>query len=696
MQTLKKLLTLGFMLIFLTFRAAPLQAIEAPAAPAVPNAPTIESSISTSESLQAPEPPPAPSIEEVISNEEESSPPSLDSQTTNQEVPKSNGTEIESGDTQTHGTFTTTGNNNINEANNDTSIQASNTDNGVSSENIAAVETQNNNITVQENQAEVENTLELETRTGDNSASFNTGEDSSITTGDANTTGTIITSLNTNVDAVSVSEFNITGTQEGDLSLDFDANCISGCSGPISAENTGNGANSENNVLINDLSNKATFQTNDADVDNTLILSSDSGQNTASYNTNGDSVIQTGDANTSGNVLTFTNNNIAGKIIFGVVNIFGNLVGDIILPENFTDCPDCQGDILAANSNNGAGSENNTAVNISDAEEVFQSNLADIENNFVVAATTGDNKTSYNTNGSSSITAGDADATVQAINIANSNIEGDNMWLVIVNKAGEWVGQILGAPEGSNFAGSTGTEFSVNSNGEITATNSGNGADSENDTIVSQNNTSTTVQENIAKIVNNLILSSNTGGNQASYNTGGDSKIQTGDAKAIANLVNFVNNNISGNGKLIITVVNVFGSWVGDFVTPGNKKEETANTQNTVSQPNISEISSSNNTYGSPQIASADSVPQSTTLNPIIFNNSNPQNPLPLQNLISSTNSQNNPPTRVASEKVENNPTNILAQEAKEIKKKVNINFAWLLLLLPSIPLFYLARRKSN
>jgi hypothetical protein len=34
-------------------------------------------------------------------------------------------------------------------------------------------------------------------------------------------------------------------------------------------------------------------------------------------------------------------------------------------------------------------------------------------------------------------------------------------------------------------------------------------------------------------------------------------------------MVNFVNNNITGGGKLFVTVVNVFGSWLGNFVPPG-------------------------------------------------------------------------------------------------------------------------------
>jgi hypothetical protein len=71
-----------------------------------------------------------------------------------------------------------------------------------------------------------------------------------------------------------------------------------------------------------------------------------------------------------------------------------------------------------------------------------------------------------------------------------------------------------------------------------------------------------------------LDLSANTGRNSTNDNTNGNNDIETGDAAIVANLVNFVNNNITGGGKLFVTVVNVFGSWLGDFVGPGHEKEE--------------------------------------------------------------------------------------------------------------------------
>jgi hypothetical protein len=141
------------------------------------------------------------------------------------------------------------------------------------------------------------------------------------------------------------------------------------------------------------------------------------------------------------------------------------------------------------------------------------------------------------------------------------------------------------------MAASEGTVFTTNEKGEVVASNNGNGADSNNTTNVTQTTDNTTVQNNNAVIENTLDLSANTGNNQASMNTGGDSNIITGDANIIANMINFVNNNVTGNGKLFVTVVNVFGSWLGNFVTPGQHKEVTtgqlATQQSSQQQTNI-------------------------------------------------------------------------------------------------------------
>lgn len=453
------------------------------------------------------------------------------------------------------------------------SATVSNTGNGSGSTNNGSAAVLNDDTSVQDNSATVVNNLNQSANTGDNSASRNVGGDSIITTGDANVTGTSVTAVNTNIDNVMVAEFNIADDHMGDYVLDFAANCVSGCgTGDATVKNSGNGEGSNNSASLEQISNDLTFQNNDATVENNMTLAANSGNNIASKNTGGDSQITTGDANVSANALTFANSNLAGNVVYAVVNIFGDLVGDIIFPDSVC----CGGGASVANSGNGDGSTNTADAAITNTDNTFQFNNADIQNNVVLNANTGNNDTSRNTQGNSVVETGNASVDANIVNVANTNVVGD-VWLVIVNEAGKWIGKILGAPEGALMAGSTGTQFEVDENGQINITNSGNGSGSTNTGSVNSQNNSVVSQTNNAKVVNNIDLSANTGGNMASRNTGGNSYISTGDAKVITNIVNFVNNNIAGSGRLFVTVVNVFGSWLGDFVSPGTHKQNSSN-----------------------------------------------------------------------------------------------------------------------
>ena len=64
----------------------------------------------------------------------------------------------------------------------------------------------------------------------------------------------------------------------------------------------------------------------------------------------------------------------------------------------------------------------------------------------------------------------------------------------------------------------------------------------------------------------------NTGNNQANYNTGGDSTIKTGDVNVAVSIMNFVNTNIIGR-TLMLGIINVFGSWTGNAVPPGQEQQ---------------------------------------------------------------------------------------------------------------------------
>jgi hypothetical protein len=447
--------------------------------------------------------------------------------------------------------------------------------NGTGSDNTATVSDNRSQTTDQNNGAVVANSVSDSAVTGTNQASMNNG-DATIQTGDANVSGTLMTAVNTNLAGVTVSEFNVVDNHTGDLILDFAANCISNCPTNPEAEISGNASNSSNVSELTVNSSDASFQNNDAAIENSLVLDANSGDNTASMNTDGNSVIMTGDANVSASSLTFANNNVEGNVVYGVVNIYGDLTGDIVFPEEaLANC--CQTPVDASIATNGAATENTTKIDQDTADTVIQNNDAVITNNLDLAATSGDNHTAYNTGGDSTVMTGNTSTNTQVVNIANNNLEGGTWWIVLVNEAGKWIGKILGSPDGSNVAASQGTQFTVADNGNVLI--EGNGANSQNTTGVSQTSSQTVAQNNHIVLNNNLDLTANTGGNNASKNTGGNSEIMTGDATIIANVVNFVNNNIAHGGKVFITVVNVFGSWIGDFVTPGQEKNLAAATE---------------------------------------------------------------------------------------------------------------------
>jgi len=603
-------------------------------------------------------------------------------------------TQITTGDAVNDAGITTSANENYSGSsllpqNSGGGASVSNKDNGSGSTNSGSVSLTNDDTTQQTNSTVVGNNLWQETETGDNSASRNVGN-STINTGDANTTGTIITSVNTNIDGLLVNEFNVADDHVGDIILDF-GSCIFGCApGDLTAQNSGNGTGSNNQAEIDSNVDSFTFQNNDAVVENNMTLSSDSGHNDADRNTGGDSEIVTGDANVSANALTFANNNISGNVIYSVVNIFGKLIGDILLPEGFC----CFNTVSAENSGNGSESLNIADINLTNTDLTYQFNAADIQNNLILYANTGENDTSKNTGGTSSIKTGSASAKAQVVNVANTNIDGGDWWLVIVNEAGNWVGKIIGAPLGSLFGGSEGFVFGVSDSGEITATNSGNGSDSQNTSGVSQQTSNTTIQNNDATIVNNLDLSANTGANSASRNTGGDSTIKTGDANIIANLVNFVNNNIVGTGKLFVTVVNVFGSWLGDFVGPGMVKENDNNSQQALGGPAPSQESSVG--------GNGNSQSKSST----VANVSLTQNPLPSSSTPDSSENYilgilNTSDVGVSGGEGEGEiavvaGTNTLSQDSTQGKKVVKINLAWLLFGIPMVALYLIRRKRLN
>src|SRR3990167_3256096 len=321
--------------------------------------------------------------------------------------------------------------------------------------------------------------------------------DTSITTGNAGASGTVITSANNTT---------VSGPS-----------ACSACVDDVSVKNSGNGTNSNNSAGVDVGSDSSVVINNDANVNNNLTLSADSGSNAASYNV-GDSEIETGDANVSGVVITSANETGLGIVEY---NILEDYTGDIILavPDGLFGCGTCGsgGDISAVNSGNGADSansievdsDNTTDTTINNDADIVNTldllansgsnqsnttlnNFADIDNILNIDATKGDNKTSYNTGGDNSIETGDVFVNAEVLNIVNTNLLGasdEPLWLILVNNMGSWTGSIIGALTGTNYSGSDGFVFTVDDDGAIVAANQGNGAGSTNDIGISQNNT---------------------------------------------------------------------------------------------------------------------------------------------------------------------------------------------------------------
>lgn len=167
-------------------------------------------------------------------------------------------------------------------------------------------------------------------------------------------------------------------------------------------------------------------------------------------------------------------------------------------------------------SGNGADSDTSANVSVSQTVNILQTNTADIDNDVRAEANSGDNSASDNTGGDVSIETGDATTKVSASNKVNSN----NLELGCCNALGAAV--------------------------KI----SGNGADSRNDVNLSLSSDYSVEDRNNMDIDNDIFVFSNTGGNRADDNTGGNVRIKTGDANALVVIDNKGNENVIIIGAL--------------------------------------------------------------------------------------------------------------------------------------------------
>jgi len=413
-------------------------------------------------------------------------------------------------------------------------IEAVNQGNGADSFNTSNVESSQESTIDVSNTAAVQNNLELEASTGDNSASGNTGGTSQVQTGDA-TLGVAV-AIDLNITAVS---------QSG---------C---CSQSVGAVNSGNGSNSTNSANSSTTTQNSITIDNDAQIATEIVAASVTGDNDASRNV-GDSVILTGDANLSATIITDANTTALGVYQFDVND---NQTGDIVLAENLGNCINCGvGVVTATNSGNGSNSTNTSTSSASTTSTETITNESDVVNNITLTANSGDNTADRNTGGDSTVVTGDANVAAAVVNVLNTVVSGV---IYTVNIFGDLVGNIVLAEE--NYSSSCGNCCDLG----LTAVNSDNGADSQNEATATSTNTQEINQTNNATINNNLNLAANTGDNDTSRNTGGDSVIETGEVSVAANSLNVANLNVAGSAcdePVYLVLVNDLGGWDGQIL----------------------------------------------------------------------------------------------------------------------------------
>jgi hypothetical protein len=274
---------------------------------------------------------------------------------------------------------------------------------------------------------------------------------------------------------------------------------------------------------------------------NDVTLDAQSGNaSVTGNNTAGDAT--TGNADAVANIVNAINSYIgAGQGFLGMVNIHGNLDGDILLP------PDVLEKLIASN-----GMEIELSKNTNLSADIT-SNQA-IENDITTTASTGAANVSDNTSAGSAST-GDASTKLTVLNLTGREVIGENALLVFVNVLGKWVGLIVNAPGATAGAYANGSaNISDNTNVDINA-------------------------EQNSKIVNNVDVNAASGDANVSGNTSAGSA-KTGDATASANISNISNSNFNLTKWFGVLFINVFGSWNGSFgvdTAAGTLKQSLAN-----------------------------------------------------------------------------------------------------------------------
>lgn len=443
----------------------------------------------------------------------------------------------------------------------DSGMQGINTNTGEDSTNSVTSDVDSSTDTSVKNSVTDTTKATVTGSTGGNTASSNTGL-GGTQTGNA---AIGVTSLKQDNTAVIGGSAGLDVSSQSGGSSDYMIG-FSGATGDLSggqsykAVNDTTGAGSTNAVDLSTSVEEINEVQNDGKILNDLVLKAVTGQNTASMNT-GDGAIATGNADIAATLVNLLNTTVInGALMVSVADIFGDLMGNIVLPDLAALAALIAATapaIMAGNENTGADSLNTIDVDLTNTETTEVVNDADITTTLTATAITGQNTAEMNTGGGM-IETGNGSASLANISVANTTVEGGNWGLVVVNAFNRWLGFLVG---------DGGQVVALSQEQTIEAINASTGNDSDNTIAISDERERTTHVTNTAEIVNEVDATAITGQNVASMNTG-QGKIATGDANVTATAVNIANTTVK-DASLFIAVVNIFGDWFGDLLYGG-------------------------------------------------------------------------------------------------------------------------------
>jgi hypothetical protein len=282
---------------------------------------------------------------------------------------------------------------------------------------------------------------------------------------------------------------------------------------------------SSNELVVNN--------TKDVAIENNIDLMAESGNALVESNTEAGNATS-GDATAILNLMNIINSSIStGQSFIGMLNVYGDLEGDVLLPENLLDS------LIASNAPK-------TSINLSNISD----NTLDIDNNvnqtisndINAIASSGNAEVAYNTEAGDAIS-GDATTDITVFNLLGSRLIAEQALLVFVQVQGEWIGFITNAPENSNAA---------LLGGGVVVNDSGFDAEFNNeDSSLIQNNVNLSASSGEASVLNNTKA-----GNATS-----------GDANVVGNITNITNSSFSLSNWFGLLFINVFGDWSGSFGT---------------------------------------------------------------------------------------------------------------------------------